>query len=347
MKKIIAVILVMLVFLCGCSTSENERIIKNDNSTAKSVIKESTTEEDYRIIEKINHYVMDTDVEKCAADSVKEIYKTLVDAIYQRKEKVYLSKSYDDNLYALSILKSNPAYFVVKNTSFFDNHKSVKIEYNYKKSKHNEILNYIDNEYLDILNEIIKPNFNELDKVLAVYRYFSSRIEYDYDWLDGFNMSDEKYLYPDIAVYEALKNNKGVCHSYAYLCHYAFQQLGIKSFCVTGDMKNSDEGHMWLLVEIYGKYYHIDPTWDRGIDEQVGLEYFGMTDKERAKDLTLSYNNIDIDMDFGEISCTDTAFSGFHNSDILDFNFDVKGKMIVTKTNGKDVYFNTSTLKFE
>lgn len=342
-KTILAFILTVLLVFSGC---EINNPTQNESEPNKTTQINTTVSTQFKAIEKINHYVLNTDVEKCASEQVKKIYKKLIDAIYQRKEKIYLSKSYDDNLYALSILKDNPAYFVVKDTSFFNNHQSVKIYYNYKKSEHDKILNFIDEEYLNILNEIIMPDFNELDKVLAVYHYFSSRIEYDYDWLDGFNTSDEKYLYPDITVYEALKTNKGVCHSYSYLCHYAYQQLGINSFCVTGDMLDGSGGHMWLLVEIYGKYYHIDPTWDRGIDEEVGLEYFGMTDKERGKDLTINYN-IEIDTNFGDISCTDTAFSGFHGSEILDFDFDINGKMIVTKSNGKNMYFNTKTLQFQ
>ena len=348
MKKsiLVLIITVLLVFSgCGISNPNQDESKINTNTTVPA-----TTE--FKAIEKINHYVLNTDVQKCASSKVKKIYKKLVDAVYKRQEKIYLSKSYDDNLYALIILRSNPAYFVVKETSFFNNHQSIKMYYKYKKPEHDDILNFMDEEYLNILNEIIMPEANELDKVLAVYRYFSSRIEYDYDWLDGLNTTDEKYLYPDISVYEALKTNKGVCHSYSYLCHYAYQQLGINSFCVTGDMLDGSGEHMWLLVEIYGKYYHIDPAWDRGEDEQVGLRYFGLTDEERANDLTIDYY-IEIDTNFGEVSCTDTAFSEFHgsdefgNPDIMDFVFDTKGRMLVTKSHGKDVWFNTDTLKFE
>ena len=49
---------------------------------------------------------------------------------------------------------------------------------------------------------------------------------------------------------------------------------------------------------------------------------------------------------FGDISCTDTAFSGFHGSEFLDFDFDINGKMIVTKSNGKNMYFNTKRFSF-
>ena len=76
-------------------------------------------------------------------------------------------------------------------------------------------------------------------------------------------MSDDKYLFPDIEVYDALKSNKGVCHSYTYLCQFALEQLGIECIRVDGLMKEDpDIGHMWLLVKLDGKFYHCDPTWD-------------------------------------------------------------------------------------
>lgn len=341
MKKLIAILFVFSFLLCGC-TQDNKT--NDKKATVKAENSKITTTAPFKAVEKINHYVLNTDVEKCASDEVKETYKRFVDAIYSCEKNVYLSDSYDDNLYALVIAKSNPAYFVVKDTKFSSDKKSVTVKYKYKPKKQKEVLNYIDNEYLTILNDIIKKDYNDLDKILAVYHYFSSRIEYDYDWLDGLNMSDNKYLYPDIAVYQALKSNKGVCHSYAYLCHYAFQQLGIKSFCVTGDMKNSDEGHMWLLVEIDGKYYHIDPTWDRNQDGTVSLRCFGLTDKERAEDIEITYN-IEIDENFGKIHCKDNKFKFLR--DVDRFDFDKNGKIKVTLTSGEEKILNTKTISFE
>lgn len=341
MKKLIAILVIFLLLLCSCN-SDNKTNDKNKTIQTKNSI--ITTKAPFKAIEKINHYVLNTDVEKCASDHVKETYNKFIDAIYSCEKNVYLSDSYDDNLYALVIAKSNPAYFVVKDTSFSSDKKSVTIKYKYKPKKQKEILDYIDNEYLSILNSIIKEDYNDLDKILAVYHYFSNRIEYDYDWLEGLNMSDDKYLYPDIAVYQALKNNKGVCHSYAYLCHYAFQQLGIKSFCVTGDMKNSDDGHMWLLVEIDGKYYHIDPTWDRNDDGTVSLRYFGLTDKERGKDIDFNFNT-EIDENFGKIHCKDNKFKILR--DVDHFDFDKNGKIKVTPASGETKILNTKTISFE
>ena len=64
---------------------------------------------------------------------------------------------------------------------------------------------FIEDTFIKIINDNIYTEMNELEKVLAIYKYFSGNIKYNYDWLYGLNMSDNKFLYPDIEIYEALK----------------------------------------------------------------------------------------------------------------------------------------------
>ena len=63
------------------------------------------------------------------------------------------------------------------------------------------------------------------------------------------NLTENNTVQP--TSYEALKTNKGVCHTYTYLCEFTLQQLRIECLRFSGDMTDKkDEGHMWLVVRI-------------------------------------------------------------------------------------------------
>ena len=66
-------------------------------------------------------------------------------------------------------------------------------------------------------------------------------------------------------VYGALIDRKCVCEGYARSFKYILNELGINNILVVGVGKNSSgstESHMWNYVELDGKCYAIDVTWD-------------------------------------------------------------------------------------
>ena len=294
------------------------------------------------ILETINPYVIKADVEAFLSPTEVSYFKKALDAIFARKSKIRLTDDYDSNLRIGIALHNSPYYFLVKEDNYTSDHKTMKFTYTYSSKKQEEMRKYIDNEYLTILNKIITPGMNDLEKVLAVYRYFASRISYNYEWLDGLNMSDDKFLYPEIEIYEALKTNRGVCHSYSYLCEFALQQLNIKCLRVTGEMKDKPEdGHMWLLVQIDGNWYHCDPTWDSTDANTVGLQYFGMTDEDRAAS-GVNFTYTSIDTAFGNVSCTSTLFKDFR--DVTNFSFGENHTLILESRNAEEpLIYNTLT----
>lgn len=273
------------------------------------------------VIERIDPYVVKADVRAYLSEDEIDLYRKLVDAVFAREKRVTLSKDYDANLRVFGALKGNPYFFFVKKLEFTGDHSAVTLSYAYTEEEQREMRAFMDEEYLRLLREIVRPEMNELEKTLSVYRYFARRIEYDYEWLEGLNLSDERFLYPEIEIYQALKTNRGVCHSYTYLCEFALQQLGVECLRFSGQMADRDEGHMWLVVRIDGAYYHCDPTWDRG-DGQVGLNYLGMTDQERRDSGVVNFETC-YDQAYGEIRCDSDAFSVFRG--VQDFSFPEDG----------------------
>lgn len=268
------------------------------------------------LVSHINHYVYELDMSAYITPEEIDCYHRLVDAVFAREEKVELTQSYDANLHILMALQNNPYHFLLKDVKFADHHTAVLLTYAFSREEQVEMVTFIDGEYLKMFQEILELDMTDLEMVLAVHHYFASRISYDFAYEEGLNLSDEKFLYPEIEIYEALRTGKGVCHSYTYLCEFALQQLRVECLRLTAEMADSDDGHMWLAVRLDGEWYHVDPTWDSE-DGYVSLRCFGMTDEERVDAGIVNNWNVGVDMDFGPIRCTSERFADFR--DIYDY----------------------------
>ncbi len=353
MKKIIAVILSLLLCLSLASCKAKDEPIpepvppiveeepqpqeppQSEEIPEPEKIPEPPAQEEPEappepVLTEINHYVMSPADRYYLTDSRMDAYKKALDAVFAHEEEVRLSDSYDDNLAVLGYLQQSPYTFVVSDYTFTPDHTGMYFEYAYPAEECTEMFELIDQEYLTLINETITPDMTELEKVLAIHKYFAQRISYDYDWLDELNMSDDQYLFPDIVIYQALTTNKGVCHTYTYLCEFAFQQLGIDCLRLTADMQDGDSGHMWPLVWIDGTTYHIDPTWDRNGDS-VSLRYFGMTDEENSERGLVDNWSVTIDIAL-DGTCTDPRFADWR--DIVDYTLIGNHQMEVTREDG-------------
>lgn len=322
----ILITITIISFGYGCG------IGKEPSSGNSSDIKSETKP----IITEINHYVLTPADEYYISDSRMEGYKKAIDAIFSHEESVRLTDSYDDNLSILGYIQKSPYAFILSEYDITSDHGGMYFKYGYSKEECDEIIDFIDDEYLALINENITKDMTELEKVLAIYKYFAKRISYDYEWLDEMNMSEDKFLFPDVTVYQALKTNKGVCHTYTYLCQFAFQQLDIACERATADMVDSDGGHMWPIVWIDEVAFHIDPTWDAE-GEGTSLKYFGMTDEENIQRGMVNNWGVSIDMAL-DIECSDTRFANWR--DITDYELIGDNKMKAYREDGSTDIIN-------
>lgn len=93
-------------------------------------------------------------------------------------------------------------------------------------------------------------NIDSLDtygKVKKIYDYVCKVCNYDYSNTKG---------YTKFTAYGALVENKAVCQGYSTLLYRMLEEAGIDNKIVTST------DHSWNIVEINGKYYNVDATWD-------------------------------------------------------------------------------------
>lgn len=81
-----------------------------------------------------------------------------------------------------------------------------------------------------------------------------------------------------------LLKGKALCEGYAKTFAYLCQSIGIETFCVEG--YSDDVGHLWNMVKLDGKWYHVDVTYDdpTGSIQVCEHDYLCITEKEILSD---------------------------------------------------------------
>lgn len=108
-----------------------------------------------------------------------------------------------------------------------------------------------------IVSEVVTSGMSQLDKASALHDWLTDHACYDLSF---------KYYGPE----GVLLHGTGVCQSYSEAYKLLLEEAGIHSHVLTGHVRNIDgtvESHAWNLVEIDGKWKHVDVTWDDPIDE--------------------------------------------------------------------------------
>lgn len=105
-----------------------------------------------------------------------------------------------------------------------------------------------------IIKSCIKSGMTDKEKIIALHDYMIKHYSYDYSY------SQESYSYLGL-----IDNNKGVCQAFATMLQELASRCGIKAATVTGyagEPGGSLGAHMWNCVQIGGKNYYIDVTFD-------------------------------------------------------------------------------------
>jgi len=71
------------------------------------------------------------------------------------------------------------------------------------------------------------------------------------------------------STYQFVMNGKGVCEEYAGLTALFLDELGFENMLIRGYAESEGERveHVWNLVNIEGKWYHLDILWNGPVDE--------------------------------------------------------------------------------
>lgn len=136
---------------------------------------------------------------------------------------------------------------------------------------------------------VSKLTGNTYRDILKIHDYLVDSIDYDKEYSSIGSYS----------VYGALIDKKCVCEGYAKALKYLLNAANIPCVIVQGSAINSSgktESHAWNCVNLDGKWYYIDSTWDDPIivgqgqvAKSVQYKYFLKGSQTFNKDHTISY----------------------------------------------------------
>lgn len=155
---------------------------------------------------------------------------------------------------------------------------SFQIQYSTTLKQEEMLLTEIE-KTLDSLD--IKGN-KDYDKVKKIHDFIVEHMAYD--------LSLTKH-----SAYDALFNQSGVCEAYTLLAYRMFLESNIDCKIITGSA--GGDSHAWNIVNVDGKWYNIDLTWDDPItsdnSQHTRYDYFLKNDNDfytHEKDLKF-YNS--------------------------------------------------------
>ncbi len=199
------------------------------------------------------------------------------------------------------------------NTSLMYTHsngKVKKITFSYKMSKDKmlEKREYLSDMATYMYNKI-NPSWSDMQKVLYVHDFIVANYCYDNRWFTdrGEEIHDMLLMF---------EQGTGVCQAYAYAMIFFLRQIDIKSYMAI----SNEDNHGWNVVQVDGKWYHVDATHDDPVYNQY-QEYdsFG----------TVKHNKFLL----SDVEIND----GNHDNWYIPFKID-EGNIYCSKYNGPDLY---------
>ena len=169
-----------------------------------------------------------------------------------------------------------------------------------------------------ILNATMRTDYSDLEKALALYRFFSDTYTYDYD------AADDNAFRDDLSAYRLLTQRLGICGEISSAYSYLLQQAGVDASTNSGHRGYDGASHQWSFVRINGSNFHIDPTYV--LNNKNALCYFMMDDAQReAMD---DYDRTDFvptscyaqDHLYPDFSADDAAFRELWDGRLISFD---------------------------
>lgn len=120
-----------------------------------------------------------------------------------------------------------------------------KITIKIKKVYSDKQIEFINNHIANFINTNINLSMNNLDKIKIFHNHIVNQTRYDQD-----------NTFESYTAYNLLTSGISICGGYSDIMAIYLNALNIKNYKITS------KNHIWNLVELDGKWYHLDATWD-------------------------------------------------------------------------------------
>lgn len=209
-------------------------------------------------------------------DEQKTAYRVLYRSLMNFNDTADVVTTENDlNSIWKAVLYDNAEIFWVANDFeyiIYDKKLEIHPKYTMSKEETDKIKVQLESKISEILlNANALPT--DYDKELYFHDYIALNCVYDKSTLG--NTGD--------TAYSVILNGKSICEGYARAFQTFLDRIGLRNYVVVGNgtSDGKTEPHMWNIVELNGKNYQVDVTWDDfDNDDGVGHLYFNTTDTD-------------------------------------------------------------------
>ncbi len=242
----------LLALLPACSHNEPElTVITNDTSVSDTSADEEISDTELIIPEGMVTKYASLDFDK----RMQEAYDGIVDTItgFEKKSLIPLTISTKDYSKILGIVRCEQlAFFYLENRTVGDYNSAAQtfemdFQYKYSIREVNIMLRQTEEEAKKIL-ALTDESMSDYEKLKIFHDYLVRNVE---------SSVDSEHA---DSLYGALVEGRALCEGYAKAFSYLCNLAGIDNMIVTGF---TEIDHMWNMVKLDGKWYHVDIGWDK------------------------------------------------------------------------------------
>lgn len=202
----------------------------------------------------------------------------------------------------------NPQFFFVGNTYSYEGYRVDNKDYYdtfcltflMDAAAREEAAHRLEDAVTEVLSAI-PANADGYTTERVLHDALTARVSYDREVADGtVSATTRPHTF---SAYGALVNGQAVCEGYARAMQLLLQRASLPCTLVSGTADGI--AHMWNMVEIDGRSYHLDPTWNDA-DDKLQHTFFNLTTEEIARTHTIGAENLGVD------TCTATE-ANFYN----------------------------------
>ncbi len=328
-KLIIIIFILIILGSFYIKYSNNDKLISNDYEPKYKVNELYTSKEVY--------------YRKILNNDEKKIYDKVIEAIIDFKPSIELEvamegfQSQADYLQKIvdAVMLDHPELFYYGYPTYTGvrNSNNININFNYLINK---------NEYNTNLNKIKKIIEEVKDKTKDLSEY--DKIKYVYEYLGKHNNYGKiNTVEGQTALSAFLSNLSPVCAGYSKASEILFNNIGVKSLLMRGDLKDTlftGDAHMWNLVKV-GKFYYIYDVTQSSATKSISgnISYMGLLSGKKS-DYIFYYKKvlplIRSNLDYYKLNNLTYTYKT-NNIKELNDKLNIDGKYVELKVSNADV----------
>jgi Uncharacterized protein involved in cytokinesis, contains TGc (transglutaminase/protease-like) domain len=116
----------------------------------------------------------------------------------------------------------------------------------------------LETQIASVIKTLNIDKVSDYKKVKAIHDYIVNKLTYD--------TSQTSYT-----AYDALFKKKANCYGFSLLTYRMLEAAGVECKIITG--RQNGESHAWNIVQVDGKWYNLDVTFDRGLSKSNSISY--------------------------------------------------------------------------